>query len=74
MLTRITDRKVLRVYIYVYEIIKTWGNGLYNSLRHADNNIFFGGGLSLTRNRKEVHMFNLAREVGKLDMFFLRKR
>ena len=43
MLTRITDRKILRVYIYVYEIIKTWGNGLYNSLRHADNKIFFGG-------------------------------
>ena len=43
MLTRITDRKILRVYIYVYEIIKTWGNGLYNSLRHADNKSFFGG-------------------------------
>ena len=37
MLARITDRKILCVYIHVYRIRKNWGPGPYNSLRHADN-------------------------------------
>ena len=64
MLARITDRKTPSVYINVYRITKNWGPGPYNSLRHADNRRYFSG-LSLTRNRREAHMFYLAREVGK---------
>ena len=65
MLTRITDWKILCVYIHVYQITKNWGPGPYNSLRHADNRKYFSG-LSLTRNRREAHMFYLAKEVGKI--------
>ena len=65
MLTRITDQKIPCVYIHVYRITKNWGPGPYNSLRHADNRRYFSG-LSLTRNRREAHMFYLAREVGKI--------
>ena len=54
-----------RVYIPVYQIIKNRRSGPYNSLRHADNRKYFSG-LSLTRNRGEVHMFYLVREVGKI--------
>ena len=68
ILTRITDRKIPCVYIDVYKIIKNWGPGPYNSLRHADNRKYFSG-LSLTRNRREAHMFNFAREVGKFGCF-----
>ena len=32
MLTRITDWKILFVYILVYQIAKHWGLGPYNSL------------------------------------------
>ena len=32
MLTRITERKILCVYIHVYRVIKNGGPGLYNSL------------------------------------------
>ena len=64
MLTRITDQKIPCVYIHVYEIIKNREPGPYDFLRHADNRKHFPG-LSLTRNRREAHMFNLAREVGK---------
>ena len=63
MLTRITDRKIPSVYIHVYEIIKNWESGPYNFLRHANRKFF--SGLSLARNRKEAHMFNLARKAGK---------
>ena len=48
----------------VYQKIKNRGPGPYNSLRHADNKYF--SGLSLTRNRREAHMFHLAREVEKI--------
>ena len=65
ILTRITDRKILCVYIHVYQIIKNRGPGPYNSLRHTDNRKYFSG-LSLTRNRREAHMFYLAKEVGKI--------
>ena len=64
MLTRITDQKILYVYIHVYQITKNWGPGLYNSLHHADNRRYFLG-LSLMQNQREAHMFYLAREVGK---------
>ena len=64
MLTRITDQKILCVYIHVYRITKNWGTGPFNPLCHADNRRYFSG-LSLTRNWREVHMFYLAREVGK---------
>ena len=67
MLTRITDQKIPCGYIQVY-----WRPGLYNSLRHADNRRYFSG-LSPMRNQREVHMFYLAKEVGKWDMFLLRK-
>ena len=64
MLTRITDKKILCVYIHVYRITKNCGPGPFNPLCHSDNRRYFSG-LSLTRNRREVHMFYLAREVGK---------
>ena len=73
MLTRITDRKIPCVYIRAYEKIKNWGPGPYNSLRHADNRKYFSG-LSLTRNPREVHMFNLAREVGKFGHVLAEKK
>ena len=66
MLPRITDyRKILCVYIHVYQTTKNWGPGPYNSLRHADNRRYFFG-LSLMGNRREAHMFYLVNEVGKL--------
>ena len=64
MLTRITDRKIPFVYIHVYQITKNRRPGPYNSLCHADNRRYFLG-LSITQNRREVHMLYLAREVGK---------
>ena len=65
MLTRITGWKVLCVYIHhVYRITKNWGPGPCNSLHYADNKRYFSG-LSLIQNRREVHMFYLAREMGK---------
>ena len=51
MLTRITDQKIQ----CVYQIIKNWGPGLYNSLCHADNRKYFLG-LSLMWNWREAHM------------------
>ena len=65
MLTRITDWKILCVYIHVYQITKNWGPGRYNSLCHADNRRYFSG-LSLMWNQREAHMFYLVREVGKV--------
>ena len=73
MLTRITDRKILYVYIHVYQITKNWGPGPYNSLCHADNRKYFLG-LSLTPNRREAHMFYLAREVGKFGHVLAEKK
>ena len=51
--------------IHVYQIVKNWGPGLYNSLCHADNRKYFLG-LFVTQSRKEVYMFHLVREVGKI--------
>ena len=65
ILTTITDWKIPWVYIHVYQIIKNRGPGPYKSLRHADKRKYFSG-LSLTRNWREVYMFYLAREVGKI--------
>ena len=73
MLTRITDRKIPCVYIHVYEIIKNWGPGPYNSRLHADNIKYFSG-LSLVRNQREAHMFDLAREVGKFGHVLAEKK
>ena len=64
MLARIRDRKIPCVHIHVYRITESWGPGPYNSLRHADNSIYFSG-VSLTRNRRKAHKFYLAREVRK---------
>ena len=64
MPTRITDRKIPCVYIHVYRITKNGGPGPCNSLRHADDRRYISG-LFPTRNRKETHMFYLAKEVGK---------
>ena len=65
MLTRITDWKIPCVYIHVYQITKNWGPGPYNSLRHADNRKYFLG-LTLMWNRREAHMFYLARKVRRI--------
>ena len=72
MLTRITDQKTLCVYIHFDQITKNWGPGLYNSLYHTDSRYFSGP--SLTRNRREVHMFYLAREVGKSGYVLAEKK
>ena len=64
MLTRITYQKIPCVFVNVYCITKNWEPGLYNLLRHADNRRYFSG-LSLTPNRREAHMFYMAREAGK---------
>ena len=47
ILIRITDQKVLCLYIHVYQIIKNGGPGPYNFLCYADNRKYFSG-LSLT--------------------------
>ena len=57
MLTRIANQ----LYIHVYQIMKSPGFDLYNSLRHIANRKFFSS-LSLTQNGREVYMFHLARE------------
>ena len=72
MLTRITDQKILCVYIRAYRITKNRGPGPYNSLCHADNRIYFSG-LSLVLNQSEAHMFYLAREVGKFGHLLAEK-
>ena len=53
------------MYIHGYQIMKDRGPCPYNSLRHADNEKYFSG-LTLTRSRREVHMFHFGREVGKI--------
>ena len=73
ILTRITGWKVTCVYIHIYQIKKNWGPGPYNSLRHADNRKYFSD-LSLMRNRREAHMFYLAREVGKFGDVLAEKK
>ena len=73
MLTRITDGKIPCVYIHVYQIKKNWGPGPYNSLCHADNRRCFSG-LSLTQNRREAHMFYLAKEMGKFGHALAEKK
>ena len=65
ILTRITGQKIPCVWIHVCQIIKNQIPGLYNSLHHADNRKYFSG-LSLKQNQGELHMFYLAREVGKI--------
>ena len=64
MLTRITDRKIPCVYIHVYRITKNWGPGPYNSLRHADNKIFFGS-LSNAKSKGSAHVL-LGEGSGKI--------
>ena len=49
------------MYIDVYQIIKNWERGPYNSLRLAYNRKYISG-LFLMQNRAEVHMFYLARK------------
>ena len=66
MLTKITDWEIPCVYIHVYQITKDWGHGPYNKR--------YFPGLSLTRNRREVHMFYLAREVEKFGHVLAEKR
>ena len=75
MLTRITDLKIPCVYIHVYQITKHCGPGPYSSLRHADNRRCFSGlSLSLTRDRRKVHVFYFAREVGKFVYVLAEKK
>ena len=73
MLTRITGPKIPCVYIHVYQIIKNWRPGPYNFLRYTDNRKYFSG-LSLTQNWREVHMFYLAKEVGKFGHVLVEKK
>ena len=73
MLTRITDQKILCVYIHVYQITKNWGPGPYNSLHHAENRRYFWG-LSLMQNWREAHMLYLVREVGKFGHVLAEKK
>ena len=61
----VTERKILCVYIHVYQIIENQGPGLYNFVHHPDNRKCLLG-LSKMQNRKEAHMFHLAREVGRI--------
>ena len=56
MLTRITERKILSVYIHVYEIIKKRGPGPYNSLRYADNKKYLFGSLSNAKSEGGAHV------------------
>ena len=65
ILTRITDRKISCAYTHVYHIIKNRGPGPYNYLHQADDRKYISG-LSPMQNQREVHMFYLAREVGKI--------
>ena len=67
------DRKTQCVCIHVYQIIKNWGHGPYNSLCHANNRKYFSG-LSLMGNWRETHMFYLAREVGKFGHVLAEKK
>ena len=47
---------------------------MYNSLRcHADNRRYFSG-LSLMQNRREAHIFYLAREAGKFGHVLAEKK
>ena len=72
MLTRIKDRKILCVYIHVYRIAKIEDLVciiLYDTLIIED--IFQ---VSLTQNWREVHMFYLAREVGKFGHVLSEKK
>ena len=71
MLTKITDWKILCVYIHVYQITKNWGLGPDNSLGHADNRRYFSGFL---QNRREAHMFCLGREKGKFGHALAEKK
>ena len=64
MLTRITNEKILCEYIHVHQIKKNWGPGPCNSLCHADNREHFLG-LSLMRNRREMHVL-LGEGSGKI--------
>ena len=73
MLTRITEQKFPCVYIHFYQITKNWGPGPNNSLHHTDNKRYFLG-LSLTQNRREAHIFYLAREVGKYGHVLAEKK
>ena len=73
MLTRITDWKIPSVYIHAYQITKNWGPDPYNSLYHVDNRRYFLG-LFLMWNQREVHMFYLARKVGKFGHVLAEKK
>ena len=72
ILTRITDQKIQCVYVNVYQRIKNWGPGPYNSLCHADNRKYFLG-LSHVKSKGSANVF-LGKGRGKIsDMFLLRK-
>ena len=53
------------MYIHIYQTRKYLELGTYNSIHDADiRKKFLGGagGLSLTQNQREAHMFHLVRE------------
>ena len=69
ILTRITDRKI--PWVDVYQIIKNWVQGPYNSLCHADNRQYFSDlTLSNVKLKGSTHVL-LGGGIGKnLEMFF----
>ena len=74
ILTRITDRNILCVYIHAYQITKNWGPGLYDYLHLADNSKYFLG-LSNTKSKGSAHILLGEGSAKNLDIFFLlRKR
>ena len=60
-------------YTHVYHITKSRGPGLYNSLRHADNKIYFSG-LSLREIKGKRICFTWQGSEKNLEMYLLRKR
>ena len=72
-MTRITDWKSPCIYIHVYQRIKNWGPGPYNSVRHTDKKIFFRS-LSNVKSKESAPVLLDEESGNNLDMFLLRKK
>ena len=64
MLTRVIDWKIPCIYFHIYQIIKNWVPGLYNSLCRADNRRYFLG-LSNVKLKGSAHVL-LGEGSGKI--------
>ena len=73
ILTRIPDRKILRVYSCLSNDIKNRGPGPCNSLRHIHDRKYFSG-LSNTKSKGSVHDPLGEGSERNLEMILLRKR